>query len=109
MRLWRNWKPYALLVGRHNSSAPVEKVWQFLEKLKTELPSSQWEAKLFLPTHIIHLYSKYVGFTIPSKSPVLCRDRISYSLTEFWHYLKLVKTFQSKGSLVPVCPHHLRC
>lgn len=83
--------------GNAQHAAPVEKVWQFLEKLKIELPLTQWVAKLFLPAHTVLLYSKYVGFSITSKSPILCRDLVFYNLTGFCHYLKLVKTLQIKG------------
>ena len=37
-RLWRKGNPSALLVGMQTGAATVETVWNFLKKLKMELP-----------------------------------------------------------------------
>ena len=37
-RLWRKGDPSALLVGMQTGAATVERVWNFLKKLKMELP-----------------------------------------------------------------------
>ena len=37
-RLWREGNPSALLVGMQTGAAPVKTIWNFLRKLKMELP-----------------------------------------------------------------------
>ena len=36
-RMWRNWNPYALLVGMDNGAVAMKTVLWFLKKLKIEL------------------------------------------------------------------------
>lgn len=37
VRMWRKWKPCALLVRMQNGLAAMEIVWKFFKKLKVEL------------------------------------------------------------------------
>ena len=63
--MWRNWNPYALLVGMDNGAVAMKTVLWFLKKLKIELPGQNYPRELraksqrdiYTPMFIVALFT----------------------------------------------------
>ena len=65
-RMWRNWNPYALLVGMDNGAVAMKTVLWFLKKLKIELSNDP----VIIPQRIESRVSKRYLYTYVHSSVI---------------------------------------
>ena len=76
-RMWRNGNPGTLLVGMQTGEATVETVWNFLRKLKMELPFG-----LAIP--LLGLYPKSPDTPIQKNLYTLMFIAVQFTIAKCW-------------------------